>query len=81
MFGISTPTRDVPGIGAITLTLSASITLAISSESWTNLFTLTPSEGSISNKVIIGPVFMDPVLPSTPNVDMEVLKNSALSFK
>ena len=60
------PTEDLPGIGAMTLTLLASITLAKSSDNWTNLFTLTPSAGSTSNKVITGPGWTLTTLPSTP---------------
>ena len=50
----------------MTLTLLASITLAKSSDNWTNLFTLTPSAGSTSNKVITGPGWTLTTLPSTP---------------
>ena len=66
--GISIPTDDLPGIGAITLTLLASITLAKSSDNCTNLLTLTPSAGSTSNKVITGPGLTLTTLPTTPKV-------------
>ena len=55
LFGNSIPTEVVPGIGAITLILCAAITRAKSSDKLVNLLTLTPSSGSISNNVIIGP--------------------------
>ena len=66
--GISIPTDDLPGIGAITLTRLASITLAKSSDNCTNLLTLTPSAGSTSNKVITGPGLTLTTLPTTPKV-------------
>ena len=53
--GISIPTDDFPGIGAMTRTLLASITRARSSAKATNLLTRTPSAGSTSNRVIMGP--------------------------
>ena len=46
----------------------ACITLAKSSDKVVNLFTLTPSAGSISNKVITGPGEILVTLPCTPNV-------------
>ena len=52
----------------------------MSSESWTNLLTLTPSAGKISNRVIIGPVFIAPDEPSTPKFEREFLSSSDLSL-
>ena len=69
--GISIPTEDFPGIGAITLTRLASITLAKSSDKATNLLTLTPSAGSTSNKVMTGPGLTFTTLPITPNVSSD----------
>ena len=65
------PTDDFPGIGAITLTLLASITRAKSSERATNLLTLTPSAGSTSKSVITGPGLTLTTFPITPNVSRD----------
>ena len=75
--GTSIPTNLVPGIGAITLTLLAFITLERSSERFVNLFTLTPSSGSISNKVITGPWLILLTLPLTPKVSSAYISSSA----
>ena len=78
-FGISIPTEDLPGMGAITRTRLASMTLARSSESWTNLFTRTPSAGSTSNNVITGPGLTLTTFPSTPNVNNDCVRKFARS--
>jgi len=44
------------------------------------LLTLTPSAGKISNRVIIGPVFIAPDEPSTPKFEREFLRSSDLSL-
>ena len=78
-FGISIPTEDLPGIGAITRTLLASITRARSSDNCTNLFTRTPSAGSTSNSVMTGPGCTLTTFPSTPNVARDCVKKFARS--
>ena len=79
LFGISIPTDDLPGIGAITLTRLASMTLARSSDNCTNLFTLTPSAGSTSNKVITGPGLTLTTFPTPPKVSRLCVKKFARS--
>ena len=57
-----------PGIGAMIRTLLPPIILDKSSDKVVNLLTLTPSAGSISNSVMIGPGEMRTTLPKTPKV-------------
>ena len=61
------PTDLEPGIGAIILTRFPPIIRDKSSDKFVNLLTLTPSAGSISNKVITGPGEILTTLPETPN--------------
>jgi len=53
--GISTPTADLPGIGATIRTWVAAKASAMLSERLTIELTLTPAAGSSSNMVTVGP--------------------------
>jgi len=64
-FGISIPTALLPGMEAITLTEAVLSVKAKSSAKLSNLDTFTPGPGSISKRVITGPVIMPVTLPFT----------------
>ena len=68
LFGISIPTACLPGIGASILMLSAAKLNAISSARFAILFTLTPSAGFTSYRVIAGPTETFSTFADTPKL-------------
>ena len=77
MFGSSIPIVLLPGIVAI-LADSELVFLAISSDKFTILETLTPAAGSNSFRVTTGPWLTFFILPSTPKSKRIFSKNSEL---
>ena len=75
-FGISIPTELDPGIIEIRAD-SELVFLAISSDKFTILETLTPAAGSNSFKVTTGPELIFFILPSTPKSNKIFSKNSS----
>ena len=67
MFGISTPTADLPGIGDRIRTSADFTAYAMLRDSWVIRSTLTAGPSSTSYRVTVGPRVKPVTAASTPN--------------